>query len=227
MAKTDKDGFFKLEPKPGFDFKKAKKAKDKSPKVKKIKFKKGSWKYWLYKKLNNWNPFTKNIKDFHFTKLTNYMVCTDGEKSQCIGFQKALETNNVKKLNKKYKNCAILINAYDDIFMKLSVKSYLKLSDIDKIAISKKVTCWFDGEKDDESDLLSHEDVIDNINELCYQIANHRFLIAGISEIQANACGFTDYSYKFKIVVMKTDGSVETYKGDMNDFMKAYDLKLF
>lgn len=199
---------------------------NKSKNQKKIKFKKSSWKHWLYHKLKNWNPFSKNVKDFHFSKLSNYLVCIDGDKSQCSKFQKALDSADLKKLEKKYSNCAVLINAYDDIFMKLSIKSYLKLCKIEKMIMSKSIKAYFDSDEEDY-DVIDQEIVIDNINELCYQISFHRFTISGIDEIQANAYGFTDYVYKFKILIIKTDGNVETYKGDMNSFMKSYDMKLF
>ena len=37
-------------------------------------------------------------------------------------------------------------------------------------------------------------------------------------------CGFMYTRYKAKTLIRKTDGSFETYKGDFNEVLKAYDI---
>ena len=66
-----------------------------------------------------------------------------------------------------------------------------------------------------------------NINELAWFIIHHRHCIEGVYDVQAECYGFADYSFRFKIMVIHNNHEVETFKGDMNDFMKKYNLKLF
>lgn len=200
--------------------KEPKKKKKKSP-----KFKKGSWKQWLFKKVKDWKS-SRYVQDFHFTKLENVIIA-DGKNPKVLIFKKRLDKDSLKEIKRKVGDDAfILVNATDRMYMRISLSSYKKLMDIDKVGISFRLRAYYDGEED-VMDICQYERVIDNINDLCKYINYHRQGVEGIYEVQAQCCGYTDFAFQYKILVYKTDGNVETYKGDMNDFMKAYDLYQF
>lgn len=220
MAKKD-DGFFTLIPK-------KKKEPDKKPKkekkVKAPKFKKGGWKHWFYKKLKNWKS-SKFITDFHFEKRENILIAC-GNDPEVTFFNLRINKSTLKEIQSLSKKDAfVLVDAYDQTYLKFSIESYLKLMKIDKMIISFRLRANNDGVE--IVDVFEREDVIDNINDLAAYINHHRQGIEGVYEIQSNCCCYTDYDFIVKIVVMKHDGSVETYKGDMNDFMKAYGIYQF
>lgn len=221
----EEDGFFTLIPKK----KKAsestpKKSKDKDKKVKPPKFKKGGWKHWLYKKLKNWHS-SKFVSHFHFEKRENILIACHKDPVMMF-FNRKIDKDTLKELKALAgKDMVVLVDAGDKTYLEFSIKSYLKLMEIDKMIISFRLRANNDGVE--IVDVFDREDVIDNINDLAEYINHHRRGIDGVYEIQANCCCYTDYEFKMKIVVIKADGSVETYKGDMNDFMKVYDIYPF
>ena len=216
MAKNrDTEGFLTLKP--------AKKDKPKKSK-KKPKFKKGTWKHWLWKKLKSWKS-GKSVEDFHFTRLENLIIYNDGKPKVKI-FSSQYSLDKIRKYQDTYKDAYLLINSTDQMYTRISLKSYLKLMEVDKIAINFRLRARYDCDVE-VADVYELDEVIDSINELCRFINYHRQAINGVYEIQSQCCGYTDYEFKFKILVMKRDGSTETYKSDMNDFMKAYGLYQF
>jgi len=223
MAKREDNGFFTLIPKKSVKTETPKKEKEK--KVKPPKFKKGGWKHWLYKKLRGWHS-GKFVEQFHFTKRNNILIACESD-PEVMFFNRRVGKGTIKALQKLAgkDNVYVLVDAYDQTYVKFSIKSYLKLMEIDKLIISFRLRANNDGVE--IVDVFEREDIIDNINDLAAYINHHRRGIDGVYEIQSNCYCFTDYEFKMKLVVMKTDGSVETYKGDMNDFMKAYDIYPF
>lgn len=221
---SKKDEFFTLVPRKSEE----KSKKDKKSKEKEIKapeFKKGSWKHWLWKKLKKWKS-SRFVKDFHFVKFDNLAIYSKDGKPKVIISSTRFDLKKLKELQKKYDDLYVLVNATEHMYMRISLKAYLRLMEIDKIAISFKLRASYDGEVE-VMDVYQTDTVIDNINELANFINFHRKGVEGVYEIQAQCCAYTDYDFKFKILVYKRDGSVETYKSDMNDFMKAYDLYQF
>ena len=197
--------------------------KEKKSKSKEPKFKKGSWKAVLYKKLKKWKS-SKYVEDFHFVKAENLIVYSgNGDSLKAESFHKLMKKSRLKRLREKHGY--VLLYAYDDTYTKLSIDSYLKLMDVDKIVVEFHLSASFDGQ--DECDVYENTTVIDNINDLMSFINQHRAGINGVYEIQANCCCFTDYTFKMKIVVRFNDGSVKTYKSDMNDFMKDFGIRRF
>lgn len=199
--------------------------KEREKKVKPPKFKKGGWKHWLYKKLKGWKS-CKYVEQFHFTKRSNILIACESD-PEVMFFNHKVGKGTIKKLQKLAgkENVFVLIDAYDQVYVKFPVKSYLKLMEIDKMIISFRLRA--NNDDIEIVDVYEDEVVITNINDLAAYINHFRQGIEGVYEIQANCCCFTYYEFKVKIVVMKTDGSVETYKGDMNDFMKEYGLHQF
>lgn len=219
----DKDGFLVLIPKKVKEDKVPQKPKKEKPeKQHKNPFKKGSWKSYMYKRLKKWRS-SKLSPDFHFVKLENIILMTDGETPKVSLFNRRLTKGKLEKLKTKHPECAVLINCGCNTYLKISLKSYLKLIEIDKICISVAITALDDG-FNERFDFYDNEQVITNINDLMNFINYHRQCIEGIYEIQANVCSFTDVDFKFKIVVLKRNGKAEVYKGDMNDFMAAYSI---
>ena len=221
----DKNGFYRLSPKVDISqlIGKSKEEKKPKPKAKEPRFKKGSWKQVLYKKLKKWKS-SRYVEDFHFVKAKNLVIYTgSGDTLKAETFDHVMKKSRLKKL--KSKDGFVMIYAYDDTYTKISIESYLKLLEIDRIIIEFHLSASFDGL--DECDVYENTLVIDNINDLLAFINQHRAGINGVYEIQANCCCFTDYTFQMKMVVKKIDGSVQTYKSDMNDFMKEYKLRQF
>lgn len=220
----DADGFIHLQHKVHDQDRAPKKEKPKAKKVKSPKFKKGTWRHWLYKKLRDWKS-SKFAADFHFEKRENILIACKKD-PEVVFFNRKLDKGTLKELKKLVGNDAfVLVDSYDKTFMQIPIESYLKLMTIEKMIISFRLRA----NNDDVEivDVYEREDVIDNINDLAHFINYHRQGIEGVYEIQSNCCCFTTYDFIFKIVVMKVNGEVETYKGDMNDFMKAYGLHQF
>lgn len=223
--KETKNEFFTLIPRAKVDGDNQKSKKKKDSQSEKPKFKKGSWKHYLWKKIKKWKS-SKFVEDFHFVKFDNLAVYTKDGKPKIVMSSSRFDLKKLKDLQKKHGDLYVFVNATERMYMKISLKSYLKLMEIDKIAINFRLEACFDGEVEID-ELYESDTIIDNINELANYINYHRKGIEGVYEIQARCCAYTDYHFKCRILVYKRDGSVETYKSDMNDFMKAYDLYQF
>lgn len=200
---------------------KDKSEKKRRDKVKEPKFKKGSWKDRLFKKLKKWrsSPF---VEKFHFIKAANLLIQPSGDRNSKSGkFVRFTQKVKIGKGSNEY----LLINTYDEIYTRISSKAYRELCKIDRISLSFTLQ----GEDDDGEvfDVYDKELIIDNINDLMSFINFHRQGITGVYEIMMASSGFFYYNYRFKVVVRKTDGTVDTYKSDINDFMKEYDLRPF
>lgn len=210
----DKDGFIKLIRKSATGEKPEKKSKK--------PFKKGSWKAWLFKKLKKWKS-SKHVQDFHFVKQENLIIVgKDGKLKTTLTGHKP-DDKLIEKLEKNKKNSFILINCGENIFTKISVKTYLKLMEIDRIAISVTLRCSDDA-GEEEFDAYDDEQVFDNINSFLSWVNYYRQLVYGVCEIQSHMCGFMYTRYKAKTLIRKVDGTFETYKGDFNEVLKAYDI---
>ena len=186
------------------------------------KFKKGSWKHWLYKKLKKMY-IPKSVEKFHDTKLENYVIYSDTKPRLMISSSK-LTKSTIEKLEKKYKNPYLLINSGEDMFTKVSLDSYKKLLGIDKIIIQFEFSVTDDGE--DPYTVDEQLIQIDSINKLFYYLNGESFRIGGLYELQAKISFYSMYDIKHKIMVHRKDGTVETYKNDINKFIKAYGLRL-
>ena len=196
---------------------------DKESHKKKLpKYKKSSWKHALLKRMKKWRE-DSNVEDFHFTKLENIIICFGKKKSTVTTSYSRFGIHMLKSIYKKHRDDAyILINATDQMYMKMDIMSYLKLMTIVKIGIDFTLEGSYDGLE--KVDILHSDIIIDNINELCRFINYHRQAIEGVHQLQCECCGFMEYDYRFRMMVWKTDNTVEVYKGDMNDFMTKYGL---
>lgn len=222
----DKDGFYQLirrqvetpppPPKP---------KEEKHKKAKWPKYDKGTWKYRTLKELRK-ILIPKTTVDFHFIKADSLVVAFDSKKRpRAFKFHNKLDLVKLKALNKTYSDAKVLINAGDNEFLSMSVKSYIKLSSIDRIHIDFKLSASYDDGSSCEVYRAEHD--ITNINELAHFIIHHRHCIEGVYDVQAECYGFADYTFKIKTMVIHNDRSVKTWKDDFNGFMKKYKLKQF
>ena len=223
----DNDGFYQLIKKaPKAPVVKADKPKDDKPKkLKWPKFDKGSWKATTLKYLRQ-AFIPKTTEDFHFTKTSNLVVAFGPKKKpKVFKFNTKLDLVKLKALSKEYDDAKVLISAGDGEYLAMSVKSYIKLCDIDRMYLQFKLDASYDD--DSTCRVYDAQHTFVNINELAWFIIHHRHCIAGVYDVQAECYGFADYAFKIKIMVIHNDHRVETFKGDMNEFMKKYNLKLF
>lgn len=232
----DSDGYFHLEAK--IDLTKPHSTKltivekpakkKKKEKINKPKFKKGSWKHYLWKKIRDWRS-SQYVEDFHFVKLENLVIYRDDSSKDKGKLSIYTTKNRLKKKQldklKKSDDAYVLVNTYDQMYTKIPIKSYLKLIEIDKIIFDLTLTGIDDG--GDKFDVYGKTDIVDNINDLMRYVNIQRQGIEGVYDIQAACCGYTIFEFKFKIVVSKLNGEAVTYKSDMNDFMKDYGLYQF
>jgi len=219
----DSDGFYKLIRK-NPDSPKVEKPKE-PKKVKWPKYEKGSWKATTLKFLRK--AFVpKTSVDFHFTKTDNLVVALGSKKKpKVIKFNNRLDLVKLKAMSKEYDEARVLISAGNGEYLSMSVKSYIKLCDIDRMHLTFKLDAYYDDES--TCNVYEAQHTFMNINELAWFIIHHRHCIEGVYDVQAECYGFADYSFRFKIMVIHNNHEVETFKGDMNDFMKKYNLKLF
>lgn len=214
MENYDKDGFIQLirrtEPK--------ERKADKDPK--KNPFKKGTWKAWLFKKLRKWKS-SKHVQDFHFVKQENLIVINRKGKTKAVMSGGKPDEATLQKLVKNKKDAFVLINCGEGVFIRISVKCYLKLMEIDRIAVSIQLRCS-DDSGDEEFDAYDDEQVFDNINSFLSWVNYYRQLVYGVCEVQSHMCGFMYTRYKSKVIIRKVDGSVESYKGDFNEVLSEY-----
>lgn len=192
-------------------------------KKKKVKFKKGSWKHSMLKLLRKWKP-SRFITEFHQSKLENLVIYGDG-KLRADRFTGPFDASALKSIRKKNPTSFILINTGTDAYIKIPIKSYIRLANVDKIGINFTLTCGYDEEDDEDRYDIEHDErVIDSINELLLYVEHIRHMVDGIYEMQALYCGYSRCDFRFKIMVYNKDGTVKTYKSDMNDFLEDYDL---
>ena len=193
---------------------------------KKNPFKKGSWKHQFWKNLREYVS-GRFIRNFHNINFRNFIIWRKYEDSdyQVSMEQRSLDAGFVKEL-KDSDRANIMISVGDRMYASVSAKAYRKLMKVDKIAIHLKLTGWYDG--DDESTTI-YEDytTIDNINDLLSYVNYYRQCIYGVFDIQAKCCWYTSFVPEFKILVTFRNGDCKTYKGDMNEFMKDFDLYQF
>ena len=246
MLQRDSDGFVTLKPKDGITIssliEKHKVKRDPNVptvpadyvpkatlKYKKGKFKKGSWKRVAYKKLCKSIP-GRNIKDFHFTRLTNFAIYRKNE-PKVIAFSESMKYDDVKKLSNKYPDAIVLINIRNNIYREISLKSYLKLAKIDKIYIDEKVYHEPDGwepDEDEDTELYEFEktSVVHNINDLFSLVTYTLYMSAGINDLQARCLGYDWFEYRLKLMVATIDGKVKPYK-TWDDFAKDYKVNIY
>ena len=180
----------------------------------------------MLKLLRKWKP-SRFITEFHQTKLENLVIYGDG-KLRADRFTGPFDASALKSIRKKNPTSFVLINTGTDAYIKIPIKSYIRLANVDKIGINFTLSCWYDEgypeDDEDRYDIAHDERVIDSINELLLYVEHIRHMVDGIYEMQALYCGYSRCDFRFKIMVYNKDGTVETYKSDMNDFLEDYDL---
>ena len=155
----------------------------------------------------------KDIKGFHSTKLKSYSI-TEATKSEF--------RNNSNKL-KLPKQSVVLINIGDDLFYRLPVKTYSKLCRLQSVTVETCITVQDDYMKSAQN-LYKQTKVMFSINELLKFAVNSRYLVDVVYGIQDKASIFSDYDFKFKLLVIYDSGKIDYYKS-INDFLKDFNLR--
>lgn len=186
-------------------------------------FKKGSWKSQLWKNLQRYN-LGRWIRSFHNVNFQNFTIYRKQEDSdyEVTAHSRELPKTFIQDL-KHCDKAHIMIAIGDCMYARIPVKAYKKLLKVEKVVIQFTMDALADGETEQVT-LLDEYNVIDNINELLSYVNYRRQGVYGVYELQAKCCGFTEYFYNFRILVTFRDGSCKTYKGDMNEFLKDFDL---
>lgn len=184
-------------------------------------FKKKSWKFALYKYASMLKP-SKNTVDFHFTKLENIVVYRP-DKPKAILQKGPLSKKDMEMLLDAYPDCYILINSYDNLYTKISLKTYRALCDVHNITVSLSLNVYADGE-DESFGVYNTMHSFSNINELMSWIIYLRKLIDGVGEVQTLCCNYDYFEFDIRTVVVYEDGSTDTFKGDFNEFMEHFHL---
>ena len=221
MVGYDKDGFIQLIRRSESVAAEGKSEK-KEKKSSKRPFKKGSWKMWLYKKLKKWKS-SKHVSDFHFTKQINVFLTERKDKVKAFVSGQKPTDEQLKRLQKHKDDSFVLINCGEGIYTRISVRCYLKLLEVDRIAISISMICSDDA-GDEEFSAYDDEQVFDNINSFLSWVNYYRQLVYGVCEVQSHMCGFMYTRYKAKTVIRYTDGSVKAFKGDFNEVLTEFDF---
>ena len=184
-------------------------------------FKKKSWKFALYKYASMLKP-SKNTVDFHFTKLENIIVYRP-DKPKAILQKGPLSKKDMEMLLDTYPDCYILINSYDNLYTKISLKTYRALCDVHNITVSMSLNVYADGE-DESFGVYNTMHSFSNINELMSWIIYLRKLIDGVGEVQTLCCNYDYFEFDIRTIVVYEDGSTDTFKGDFNEFMEHFHL---
>lgn len=189
-------------------------------------FRKGSWKAAALKLLRKtFVPST--TEDFHFTKLKNIVVVFDSDRRpKTFRFNTRQDRDKLRDFADGYDDAYVLINAGNWEYLRVPLRSYLKLAEIDRIYIRFRLHATYD-ESDDETEVYRMEKTITDINDLAYFLVHHRHCIDGVYDIQSECCGFAIYRFDFRVMVVKRNRDVETWKDDLNGFMRKYGLRLF
>lgn len=221
MGNYDKDGFIQLIRKSETSMKEDESPKN-AKKSSKRPFKKGSWKMWLFKKLKKWRS-PKSVVGFHHIKTPSVYITKRNDKVKCFISEQKPSEEQLKKLQKHKSDSFVLINCGEGIYTRISMKCYLKLLEVDRIAVAITLVCT-DDSGDEEFDAYNDEQVFDSINSFLSWVNYYRQLCYGVCETQSHMCGFMYTRYKAKTVIRYTDGSVKAFKGDFNEVLKEFDF---
>ena len=165
---------------------------------------------------------SKNTVDFHFTKLENIIVYRP-DKPKAILQKGPLSKKDMEMLLDAYPDCYILINSYDNLYTKISLKTYRALCDVHNITVSMSLNVYADGE-DESFGVYNTMHSFSNINELMSWIIYLRKLIDGVGEVQTLCCNYDYFEFDIRTIVVYEDGSTDAFKGDFNEFMEHFHL---
>ena len=225
----DQDGFFHIERiKPVVQNECTKQDNKMKKKKSKSKFKSGSWKYKLHQKLMSYQ-IPACVKDFHFHKFQNFVFLKPEDnnvlKQRMCMFNHKLDKSVRNKFDKDESSAVVMLNAGDMTYVQVSMDSYKKLCKISKMIIS--CTVYAVDDEEEETKVYTKTDTICNLSDLMAYIVQHRACVNGVYEIECNCMGYSYNRFDIKIIVELKDGSLKTYRSDMNDFMSDYGLYLF
>ena len=155
----------------------------------------------------------KDVKNFHSTKLKNYSISEDDK----------IEFRNSRTKLRLPKQAYVLINIGEDLFYRLSVKTYNKLTKLSYVTIEFHLTVQDDYMKKPQN-VFKQTKVIFSINDLLHYMVNSRYLVDVVYGIQDKASIFSDYDFQFRILEVENSGKMEYFKS-INEFLQKYNLR--
>ena len=222
-GKRDEEGFIQLIPK----------VENKTEKVKPVKksdgnpFKKGSYKYRLFKSLQK-HRTPKWVFGFHHEKAENIILGMDKkDKPKVIVTSKPVGKKDLEKDGIQQSNgLSVLINTGYGTYQKIPYSVYRKLKKIEKMSITLRVIAIEDG--DDEEcgcAVYAHEYYIDSIGEMFRFYLYLRSMVDYIDELSCGLLWYTRVKFKVNTMIQKANGKAEYFKGDFNEFLEKYGIK--
>lgn len=193
---------------------------EKSKKTK-VKFKKGSMKAWLYKKIQKY-AFSKAIEHFHNTRCENITIYTKSGKSKIIRHNERLDKATITRLTEKYPDATVLIDAGDRFYERIPFATYLKLIKIKRVAVNFELTDLPDGEEE-YSTIMEYMTMLDSINDVIRFHITERTRCDTIHDIYVKDYWYSLFEMKYRVMVELKNGEIEYYKY-INDFFQAYGL---
>ena len=197
--------------------------KQKKPQQPKCPYRKGSRKFKLYKKLNK-VPINSTTNKFHDKRLSNYMIHDQKKNGSIEARRFTTKTKSTYEDLTDPKDTYFMVNCGDNIFIRLSAKSYFKLSRLRKIIIISQGVVRDDGAYEDDV-LYSDSRVFDTINGLLRALTEERIRCDCIYETQIKNCGYSLYDFRYKIMTLDKSGKYKYYD-DINRFCRQYHLTL-
>lgn len=188
-----------------------------------IPFKKGSSKFKMCKKLKNTKTRNTTVK-FHDKRMKNFSIASADQYIEGEAFTTSISADGMSLLDTyRNKETSIMINCGDNIFRRLTRKSYFKLCKLRRVMITS--SCVVRDDTDDETVLHKDTRVIETINSLLRILTEERIRCDCIYETQIKYCGFSLYDFKYKIMSLDKNGKYHYYS-DINKFCKEYRLDL-
>lgn len=192
-------------------------------KKQKCPYRKGSRKFKMYKKLNN-APVNSTTARFHDKRLSNYIILDRKKNGEIKAGRFTSRVKTDFQDVSEQKDTYFIVNCADNIFIRLSSKSYFKLSRLRKVMIISQCVVRDDGSCEDEV-LYNDSRTFDTINGLLRALTEERIRCDCIYETQIKNCGYSLYDFRYKIMTVDKSGKYKYYN-DINKFCRHYDLIL-
>ena len=220
-GKRDEEGFIQLIPKVENKTEKAKlvKKSDGNP------FKKGSYKYRLFKSLQK-HRTPKWVFGFHHEKAENVILGVDKkDKPKTIITSKPVGKKELSDAGiQKTTGLSVLVNCGMGTYQRIPYSVYKKFKKIEKMIITIRLETWSDGD-DEGEEVYAHQYFIDSIGELMRFYLYLRHLDEYVNDLTASLLWYDRIKFKIDTMVDKGKDKPEYFKGDFNEFLEKYGIK--
>lgn len=220
----DSNGFYVIKPKTADAPKQKDKKKEKKEKhkfsgcmkeIKVKKFKKGSMKWHLAKKITD-IAISPRIHCFHDTKCTNFAMKRSKGKYEARAYYEMNDGLYDEIANKKHES--VFIDAGRGKYLSVSIGTYLKMLKISRVAVNFKLRVLNDGE-DEYLTLTEFDRMINSVNELAHFYITEDARVETICAMYETDFWYDIFEPEYRIMVSKTSGETKYFK-HINDFCK-------